>query len=268
MNKVFAIVILLASSFCLKANPDSTSTEGINNIDTTTFVYANVMYEKGQYATSIDIYNRLLEQEGPSATLYYNIGNCYYKTGQLGEAVLNYERALFLDPGNDDATYNLSLANARIRDRMEPRTTSIFIIWWHAVSRIMGAQAWGIIAIVAMWLALMGWAAYLLPQFRAYQRIGFFTAIIAFSISILCTIGHFGRKNYDAGQTFAIVMSPSAVIKSEPSETSTNLALLHEGFKLKLIEADSRWSKIEMPDGVIGWMHRKDYAAINPFTGE
>jgi hypothetical protein len=101
-----------------------------------------------------------------------------------------------------------------------------------------------------------------------YQRPGFFMAVIAFVISIFCTLGHFGRKAYDANQTYAIVMSPSSVIKSEPSENSTNLALLHEGFKLQLLQADSSWSKIKMPDGVIGWMHNEEYAEIDPFTTE
>lgn len=268
MKKLIFSLILVHTMMLSFAQDDGNTKATSSDIDTTTFVYANVMYEKGNYDASIAIYEQLLQKEGPSAILYYNLGNCYYKIGKNGPCILNYERALMLEPGNDDAAYNLTLANARTRDRMEPLTTSIFLIWWHAIIRIMSAQAWGLVAIIAMWLALAGWAAYLLPALRNYQRPGFFVAIAAFAISIICIAGHFGRKSYDADQNYAIVMAPSSVIKSEPSENSTNLALLHEGFKVQLLQTDTAWSKIEMPDGVIGWIHREEYTEIDPFKVE
>ncbi len=234
-------------------------------IDTTSVSYANVMYEQGKYAEAVQVYESLLAANGPSAVLYYNAGNCYYRQRQLGKSILYYERTLFLDPGNDDAAYNLELANRLTRDKIDAPPESLFHIWWRNYITITKTGTWSTVAIICMWLSLGAWAVYLLPAFRNLQRIGFFGAAITLLIGLLSIIGFFGRKAYDEQNTYAIVMSPSSIIKSEPTETSTNLALLHEGFKLQMISREENWTEVRMPDGVVGWIRNADHLPIDPF---
>lgn len=257
-------ILLTITAFLLitVARAEATDTSAI---DTTSVSYANVMYEQGKYAEAVQVYENLLAANGPSAELYYNAGNCYYRQRQTGKSILYYERALFLDPGNDDAAYNLELANRLTRDKIDAPPESLFHIWWRNFITITGTGAWSAVAIICMWLALAAWAVYLLTIFRNWQRIGFFGAAIALLIGVLCIIGFYGRKAYDEQNTFAIVMSPSSIIKSEPTETSTNLALLHEGFKLQMISREENWTEVQMPDGVVGWIRNADYLPIDPF---
>ena len=234
-------------------------------IDTTSFAYANVMYEKGEFKKAASTYASLIERNGNSATLYYNLGNCYYRLQMTGPAILAYERALLLQPGNHDASYNLELANRRTRDEINSKPESLFRIGWRNFTTITHARAWGICAIIFFWIAFAGWAVYQLPKFRAWQRYGFFSAITAVLLGLICLSAALGRNAYDAGNSYGIVMSPSAIIKSEPSETSTNLALIHEGFKLAILKANQDWAEVSMPDGTRGWVHNNDYERIDPF---
>lgn len=249
----------------VRALADSVDTSGI---DTTSFAYANVMYEKGDFKKAANTYAALIERDGKSATLYYNLGNCYYRLEMTGPAILAYERALLLEPSNHDATYNLELANRRTRDEINSKPASLFRIGWQNFTTATHARAWGILAIIFFWLAFAGWAIYLLPKFRAWQRIGFFSAITGLLLGIICLSAALGRNAYDAGNSFGIVMSPSAIIKSEPSETSTNLALIHEGFKLAIIKTATDWTEVSMPDGTKGWIRGSDFERIDPFTPE
>lgn len=237
-------------------------------IDTTSVSYANVMYEQGKYNEALQTYESLLAAQGPSAVLYYNAANCYYRQKQLGKSILYYERTLFLEPGNDDAAYNLELTNRLTRDKIEAAPESLFHIWWRNYITSTGASTWSLIAIISMWLALAGWAIYLLPNFRSWRRPGFFVAVTALFFSVLCIIGFFGKRSYDNRNTYVIIMTPSSIIKSEPTETSTNLALVHEGFKLQMMEREEQWTEVRMPDGMVGWIRNADYQPIDPFISE
>lgn len=256
------VLMLLSIWSSVFAETDTTQTAVI---DTTTFAYANVMYEKGEFKKAADTYSALLEAHGHSATIYYNLGNCYYRMQMTGAAILAYERALLLEPGNEDIAYNLELANRRTRDVIETRPESLFTIGWRNLTTATHARAWGIWAIILFWLALAGWMLYQLPKFRAWQRIGFFSALVCLTFGVICLSAAIGRNRYDAQNDFGIVMSPSAIIKSEPSETSTNLALVHEGFKFALVQHSTDWTEIRMPDGTKGWVLNQDFTKIDPF---
>lgn len=233
------------------------------NIDTTTFVYGNVMYEKGQYAKSIAIYENLLTQNGPSATLYYNLGNCYYKTDKLGLSVLNYERALLFDSHNEDIKYNLELVNLRIRDKMDPINESLVAIWSRDFIKIFSTHSWAFFCILFLWVALSGFAIYRFAKRRNFQRYGFFGFVAALFIFVITLISAIARNNYDKNYQFAIVMSPSAIVKSEPNESSTNMFLIHEGLKVQLLESDNNWTEIKMPDGNVGWLKNEDIVRVS-----
>ena len=85
-------------------------------------------YIRGDYAAAIEIYEALLRQ-GEAAELYYNLGNSYYKQEELGRAILNYERALLLQPGNADVQANLEIARAKTVDKVVPAPEIFFLAW-------------------------------------------------------------------------------------------------------------------------------------------
>lgn len=260
MRKGFVVLIL--SLLCFTVFAEQTDTTAI---DTTSFAYANVMYEKGQYDKSIAVYEQLIAANGPSATLYYNLGNCYFRKKMAGPCILAYERALLLDPDNDDIVYNLEIANRLTRDTVDAPPQSLFAIWWHDFITILTTSGWAWLSIILMWIAGIGWVAFVLPYFKSYQRIGFFSALLFFLFGLISLFGFFGRRSFDNNNAPLIVMSPSSVIKSEPSENSTNIALVHEGFKMQITDSDNNWFEVEMPDKTIGWIRATDCAVVDPF---
>ncbi len=259
IKQFISIFFFIVLAYPLFGQKDSTDT----NIDTTTFVYGNVMYEKGEYTKSIQIYETLLSQNGPSATLYYNLGNCYYKINKLGLSVLNYERALMYDGRNEDIKYNLELANLRIRDKIEPINETLITIWSRDFIKIFSVHSWAFFCILFLWIALAGFVIYRYSKKRNFQQYGFWGFAVSLLFFVITFISAVGRNNYDNNYQFAIVMAPSSIVKSEPNESSTNMFLIHEGLKVQLLESDNNWTEIKMPDGNVGWLKNEDIVRVS-----
>ncbi len=260
MSRIYLLIFLFCfGNKVLYAQKDTITTP----IDTTTFVYANVMYEKGMYDKSIHVYEELLKKNGPSATLFYNLGNCYYKTNKLGPSILNYERALLLDGRNEDIKYNLSLTNKRIRDKMDPINQSLVALWWTDFIRLFTVNAWAYLSILFLWLSLTAFIIFRLAGKRDFQKYGFYGLVLMLFVFLISVVSAFARNHYDDTHQFAIVMSPSSIIKSEPNESSTNMFLIHEGLKVQILGDDNLWTEVKMPDGNVGWLNKEDIIVVD-----
>lgn len=231
-------------------------------IDTTSAVYANVMYDKGDFAGAAQKYTSLIAKNGPSAELYYNLGNCYYKLNKSGPAILNYERALELDPGDEDIQYNLDLANLRIKDKIEPVNEMILLVWWRWFIKLFTLHTWSIVSVLLIWAGAAGFALYRISDSRRLQRNGFYVAAISFILFLISITATISRSDYDRHYTFGVIMAPSSIVKSEPSEAGTNLFLIHEGLKIQLLHPQENWTEIKMPDGNVGWIKNSDIEKI------
>lgn len=95
---------------------------------TTLFAQANANYAEGNYTEAVEQYKEVLAEQ-PSAEVYYNLGNAYFKQGELSQSILAYERALRLKPTMKDAKHNLQFAQTRIVDNIED-TQSFFLSSW------------------------------------------------------------------------------------------------------------------------------------------
>lgn len=215
---------------------------------------ANEAYRNGDYAQAAELYEQSGEQDGTSAAYFYNLGNAYYKSGVYPRAILNYERSLLLDPGNEDARFNLTMAQARISDKIEPLGTFFLHKWMLAVQQLFTSNAWAVIAVVAFLLFLVGLLLYVFVERVVWRKIGFFAGLLA----LLITVGanHFAseQKELLTHRNTAIVMAPTITVKSSPSESGTDLFVLHEGTKVYLTDRVGEWSEIRLEDGNQGWM--------------
>ena len=81
------------------------------------------------YIKAIELYEQTAREQGVSSDLYYNLGNAYYKHNEFAKAILNYERALLLNPGNEDARFNLDMANTHIVDKIDPVGRFFLAVW-------------------------------------------------------------------------------------------------------------------------------------------
>ena len=110
---------------------------------------ANEAYEQEDFKKAIELYETALKEQGKSADLYYNLGNAYYKDNHYAEAILNYERALLLSPGDEDVRFNLDMAKSHITDKIEPVETFFLTMWFHSVRDSLSSNAWAVVGIVS-----------------------------------------------------------------------------------------------------------------------
>ena len=216
---------------------------------------ADQAYQENKFTDAITAYEAILETEGESADIYYNLGNCYYKTKNIAKAVLNYERAWLLKPGDADIRFNLELARSKTIDQITP-TSEVFIVTWiKNITNLMSEKEWGITAIISFLLLLIGLALYIFGNRIILKKIGFIAAAFFLIVCISANMFANGQKNKIVSRSGAIVMSPTITVKSTPNESGTDLFVLHEGTKV-YIEDDSMkgWKEIRLEDGKEGWL--------------
>ncbi len=226
------------------------------------FTKANELYRGGKYSDAIHAYEEIVSNGYESPALYFNLGNAYYKTGEIPAAILNYERARRLSPADEDVLHNLRLANLRIIDKIEPVPRLFFLEWWEAFIGSESASGWGHLAIGTLWVAVLLLAGYRLSRGPAAQRVFLLTGATAVLISVFSfTAGGIqaGRENSGGA---AILFTPSVSVKSAPDSQSTDIFVIHEGVKVDLLDSVGEWRKIRLADGKIGWLPMTDLRVI------
>jgi len=215
---------------------------------------ADSAYANGNYTEAIQIYEFLL-QTGESAEIYYNLGNSYFKADNIAKAILNYERSLLLDPGNSDTRFNLNVARSKTIDKIDQTPDLFLTVWFQSLMNCFSVKAWSRIAIAFFIIFLAALAVYLFSKKVIIKKIGFFAAIFFLIFSCLGNVFASQQKNRLENRKDAIVISPSVVVRSTPSEDGTSLFILHEGTKVKIKDDSMReWKEIRLEDDKIGWM--------------
>ena len=198
-----------------------------------------------------------------SAALYCNAGDAFFKDGNVPMAIVYYERALKLDPSYEDARYNLELMNSLIQDRIDAVPEFILKVWARDICYIMDSDAWAVCFLVFLALTLAMALTFVLAPTAAGRRVGFFVGII-FLVCTLCSISFsvWQKKDYMSADE-AIVTRPVTSVKSSPSaESSTDLFILHEGTKVRILDEVGRWNNVELVDGRQGWIPSSDIENI------
>ncbi len=211
-------------------------------------------YVKNDYALAIQIYEDLLEN-GESAEVYYNLGNSYYKIGEIAKAVLNYERALLLQPGNSDIRANLDIARAKTVDKVEAVPEIFFVSWTKALINSMSVDAWATWGIVSFILLIVALYFFIFSKQILWKKLGFIFGIFFLIITVCSNLFASEQKERLVNRDNAIVVNPSVTVRSTPSESGTSLFILHEGRKVNIKDNSMKeWKEIRLEDGKVGWV--------------
>lgn len=215
---------------------------------------ANEAYQAGDFAEAKRQYVALAEQGYQSEALYYNLANSYFRLDSLGKAVLYYERALLLDPGDADIQHNLEIVREQLPDEIDALPAFFLAKWWRNTSLAMSKSGWSTLALIAIWLGIGGLAIWLLGRERKFKKIGFVTGLILLVLGGVFFALAGSRVQLEDNSRRAVVMQTAVAMHSAPDEASEALMELHEGTTLRLLDQIGEWYKVELMDGNQGWL--------------
>ena len=218
------------------------------------FDQANTAYNSGNYDDAVGLYQKILDTGMESVPVYYNMGNAYYKMSEYPMAIYYYEKALKLDPSNDDVRTNLEIANLAIVDKIEPVPQSFIVRWWRSLRAMCSSDRWAWWSVAAFALLLICAFMFFRSRRIGLRKLGFFMGIIFLVVFTLSVIFAAQFRHSANVQDQAIIMSPTVTVKSSPAQASVDLFVLHEGTKVTILQSSNGWNKVRIANGSIGWL--------------
>ncbi|MCK7539625.1 MAG: tetratricopeptide repeat protein [Marinilabiliales bacterium] len=201
-NKIFIWIILAAGSF---------SGVHASNI---LVEKANKAYTDGLYAEAADLYKKVAVSGYQAPGLYYNLGNSCFKLNDFPGAILWYERAKRLDPGNEDIAFNLNVANSKIADKIEPVPEMFYRRWYFSLVNRFTADGWAWIAVICFLAAFSAASLYLISARLFLRKAGFWSGAVFLVLFLFALLLPFRPLTRPNNVKEAIVFTPSVTVKS------------------------------------------------------
>lgn len=218
-------------------------------------------YREGKFDEAVKGYEAILDQGVHDPRVHYNLANAYFKQGRLGPAILEYERALRLDPSDDEARDNLVLARGLLRDKVsEPEMqypvrlvketieslpsgilTGGFLVFWFGT--------WGALGLVPMT------ASWVRRRLLGYGALALGLVALTFGSALLYQV-----RQVSTG--VGIVMADRVDVRSGPGEENTVLFTVHEGTRMELRHSVEAWTQVSLPNGLSGWVPARTVAKV------
>jgi len=242
--------------FCLFAAPAAAIAQETADTPEKLFFACNAQYEKKDYAKAAESYLKILDQGVENGRLYYNIGNAFFKMGKLGYAILSYEKAKRLDPGDSDLRSNLEYARSLVEGSIYYNSRRNFII------RLIGRpfrdlslnRMTTIAAFLYIVVVLMALANTYSPSFARKTRVLFFLISVVFVWSLaIFAVRYYHQNILRPG----IVVQKSVECKYEPVENSASFYRLNEGDRVLVLNARNGWREIKRADGKSAWVKKE-----------
>ena len=228
-----------------------------------TFEAANQAYLHGDYKGAIDKYEQVLAAGVIHEDLHYNLANAYFKADRLGPAILHYERALRLDPGQDDVEANLKLARqtaaARWQDKLQGAEKDP--LWMRALAPFtLGGLTLGFLGMYGA-LFLLAVVVYLMRP--GIARVGLVVLLVFVTLSTVGAGGLLaGRWGLDKLVQQGIVLPDELAVKDGPGADYQTSFLIHGGLRLRIAGRDQEWVLVRLQNGLEGWVRARDVGRL------
>lgn len=222
----------------------------------------NKYYQNKEYDRAVEAYREIVNAGFEGTSLYYNLGDAYYRQGKLGYAILYYEKALRLSPGNSDVLYNLKIANARTVDKIESLPQFFLFQWWESLLAVFTVTGWTYISYAFYALILLSIGLYFFAKRPGLQRTAVYSGFVSIVLLILTVSLLAVKLNREANVRSAIVVAQAATVKLSPDQTSNDAFIIHEGLKVRELNDVGNWIEIRLQDGKEGWIEKNDIATI------
>ena len=225
-------------------------------------VEADSAYAREEYEEAQQKY-QLVADSIQDASVYYNLGCCYYRMDDMARAVLWFERAYLMNPGDRDIRFNLDMARSKTIDRITPRHEMFFVSWYRWLTNIMSLQQWAVTCIILFLLALVSLSVFFFSRSYSMRKLGFYLTFVFLLLTVLGNVCAFQQRSYLRNRNAAISISSAVTVKSTPSDSGNDLFVLHEGTKVSISDNEMKeWCEVKVADGKTGWIQKKDLEII------
>jgi tetratricopeptide (TPR) repeat protein len=222
----------------------------------------NQFYQDKQYEKAVESYQRIVNMGYAGTSLYYNLGNSYYRNGKIGYAILYYEKALELSPGDDDVTHNLAIANTKTVDKIDTLPRFFLFQWWESILALFSTTGWTYTVYLFYLLLLASIGLYFFARSLRIQRYSVFSGLISALLLIITATIWIVSLNRELTIKNAIVLEPTIAVKLAPDSTSNDAFVIHEGLKVRELDQVENWVKIRLQDGKEGWIQQNEIGTI------
>lgn len=220
-------------------------------------------YEDGRWSDAAGAWSAIEAGGLVSKELYCNLGNAYFRSGDMAHAILNYERALKMDPSYSDARFNLEIASSMIQDKIEEIPEFFLTRWLRGLCWLLPSGVWAATGLVLLALALAFLLLFLLGNSVSGRKAAFVLSIVCLVLSLTGIGLSFWQRSDYIHEDSAIVTRAVSTVRSSPSDsTAKDLFVLHEGTKVKVLDEFGTWLNIELSDGRQGWIASADLEMI------
>ena len=223
---------------------------------------ADQEYKRGNYPQAIADYKSLLKKT-PSAEVYYNLGNAYFRSDSIPQAILAYERAALINPGNSYIRFNLQFARGKTIDKVAEPDEMFFISWFRSAANLATVDGWATMVLISA--ALLGCCIllYFFSSRILVRKVGFSCAIAFAILFVLSNIFALYQKNALTSKEGAIIMAPAANLKKTPIRSGADEAVLHEGTRVDIADRSIKgWLGVKLADGREGWIEENTVEEI------
>lgn len=250
MKRVYLILFAVLCLSKVSANTDSL------------YQRANELYQEGEYELALNAYREILTSGYESPGLYYNMGNASFRSNSIGYAILYYEKVLKLDPSHEDAKHNLEFVSRYRVDAFEPVPELFLRNWIRVLVQALPERSWSLLAMLLFGVLLAGVLVYLFSHKLNFKKAGFLTAVLGLLLFLVALTAAISSHKKVITPDEGIILAPSVIVRSSPSDSGTELFVLHEGTKIKVNEEVAGWQNIRIMDGREGWIGTSDFGSI------
>jgi tetratricopeptide (TPR) repeat protein len=245
MRRALIIMIILMPAPALlfaAENPDSL------------FIAGSELYNNGDHAGALDLWQEIADQGLFSPALYYNMGNAAFKSGKTALSILWYEKALLMKPFDEDIRYNLEIARSYVTDRFDTIPELFVLRWFRMVSLLLDSNGWAVLAVSLFALCLTLLLLWLFSGKPGVKRMTLSAAVFSIALAMLSLALYHGNRSVTIKKQSAIILSPAETGMSSPGTGGKELFVIHEGTKVKIEEEAGKWIRIRLPGGNVGWI--------------
>ena len=218
------------------------------------FVQANKLYQYEKYDEALKLYKEIEDNKLLSDELFYNIANANYKLNKIAPAIYYYEKALILNPNNEDAKFNLGFAKRMAIDNIEPLPKTFSQKISEGIIQRLTYNTWAWLTVSFSFLFAILFLLYHFSYSSSSKRFYFVSSAICAFLAFLTIAFSYQNYNFVKTNKQAIIFAQQSDVKNAPTLSSEVSFELHEGAKVQVVESLDNWKKIKLADGKIGWI--------------